>query len=476
MEKGKLLIVDDEGDILEGMRRMLAYELQGVEIQTTTSGRSALQMAGSGDVDLLLVDVRMPEMDGFELIDALKSVDPQITVIMMTAYGSIDVAVEAMKRGAYDFVTKPFEKESLVRVLEKGLERNRLVRENVDLKRRMAPLEGFHGLVGRSLPMQTLYDRIQIAAPTDYTVLVRGQSGTGKELVARALHALSKRAAKPIITVNCPAIPEHLLESELFGHRRGAFTGADRDHQGLFQEADGGTLFLDEIGDIPISVQTKLLRVLQEQEIRPLGCNATLTIDVRIIASTNRPIEDKIREGSFREDLFYRLNVVPIQTPSLNQIRADIPLLAAHYSSIACAELDTAVKRFTPCALEYLSARPWPGNIRELQNAVRRAVIFSPGGEISREDLRRIDQAEEPGGRPDEGGADEPEHHLPYRHAKERLVNRFSREYVTALLDRTGGNVTRAADMSGLERASFQKIMRRFGIRSDTYKKNDELV
>jgi len=389
----------------------------------------------------------------------------------MTAYGSIEIAVEAMQRGAYDFSTKPFNKEPLLRAVRQGLERNRLIRENRHLRLKVADSGGFAGLVGQSPPMRRLYEKIQAIASTDYTVIIRGDSGTGKELVARAIHALSKRQQRPLVTVSCPAIPEHLLESEFFGHRRGAFTGADRDHIGLFEAAHHSSLFLDEIGDIPVALQIKLLRALQEQEIKPLGSGKTLKVDVRILSSTNQDIEAKIRDRSFREDLYYRLNVVTIKTPALAEIREDIPLLANHFSRLASSELGLPPKRFTAAALEELMRRPWPGNVRELQNLVRRVVMFSPEGIIRAAEIQTL---EEVAGEADPGrtlsGAAAPEDIEWYNEAKERLVQQFTLDYVSKLLAKTGGNVSKSAALSGLGRASLQKIMRRLGIKSDRYR------
>jgi DNA-binding NtrC family response regulator len=439
-----------------------------MDIETMLRPRQALRRVRQIPVDLVLLDIRMPEMDGLELLKALKQEDPNLTVIMMTAFATIELAVEAIKRGAYDFITKPFDKDALLRTLRQGLERNRLIRENQNLRLRVGEVLGLEGLVGQSLPMRRLYEKIQAIAPTDYTILIRGDSGTGKELVARTIHALSKRRQRPLITVNCPAIPEHLLESELFGHRRGAFTGADRDHPGLFEEAHGGTLFLDEVGDIPVTIQTKLLRVLQEQEIKPLGANKTRKVDVRILASTNQNLEEKIRQRTFREDLYYRLNVVTVNTPPLEDIREDIPLLANHFARIAGAELGITPKHFTPEAMEELMGRSFPGNVRELQNLVRRIVMFSPDSVIRPGEIRTL---EGPSGAP-RTWAEEwpPASGEPYQEAKDRLLNRFTTAYVRDLLEKTGGNVTRAADLSGLGRASLQKIMRRQGIKSDDYK------
>jgi len=471
MLQERILIVDDEVDMLEGMRRLFNQHLEEVEVITTSRARQALRLVRQVPVDLVFLDIRMPETDGFEILESLRKEDPWLTVIMMTAYGSIDIAVEAMKRGAYDFITKPFNKEPLLRAVRQGLERNRLIRENRHLRLRVADTDGFEGLVGQSPPMRRLFEKIQAIAPTDYAVIIRGESGTGKELVARAVHALSKRQHRPLVAVSCPSIPEHLLESEFFGHRRGAFTGADRDHIGLFEEADGGSLFLDEIGDIPVSIQIKLLRALQEQEIRPLGATKSFKVDVRILSSTHQNIEAKIRDRSFREDLYYRLNVVTLKTPSLEEIREDIPLLVNHFSRLACSEMGLAPKRFTAGALEELMRRPWPGNVRELQNLVRRVVMFSPESMIRSPELRALEGV---GGQTafdqvllGEGDYGEIES---YNQAKERLVKRFTLTYVSNLLEKTNGNVSRSAELSGLGRASLQKIMRRLGIKSDSYR------
>ena len=471
MLRERILIVDDEDDMLEGLRRIFSQHLQEVEVTATSRARQALRLVRQVPVDLVLLDIRMPEVDGFELLESIRKEDPWVTVIMMTAYGSIEIAVEAMRRGAYDFITKPFAKEPLLRAVRKGLERNRLIRENRHLRLKVADTAGFAGLVGQSPPMQRLFEKIQATAHTNYAVIIRGESGTGKELVARAIHALSKRQHRPLVAVSCPAIPEHLLESEFFGHRRGAFTGADRDHIGLFEEADGSSLFLDEIGDIPAALQIKLLRALQEQEIRPLGATKNLKVDVRILSSTNQPIEDKLRDRTFREDLYYRLNVVTLQTPSLAEIREDIPLLVNHFSRLACLELGLAPKRFTTGALEELMQRPWPGNVRELQNLVRRVVMFSPESTIRSAELLALEGF---GGNSDpvraflgEGPGEEV---ASYNQAKERLVRQFTFTYVSNLLEKTGGNVSRSAELSGLGRASLQKIMRRLEIKSDSYR------
>lgn len=469
----RLLIVDDEADMLEGLRRVLSLDLDSIDIDTANRPGLALEMVRKEQVDVVLLDIRMPEMDGLETLERLLEIDRYLTVVMMTAYGSIETAVDAIKRGAYDFITKPFDKDALLRTLRKGFERNRLLRENMNLRRRVCDQAGLENLVGQSPRMRQLFETIQAIARSHYTVLIRGQSGTGKELVARALHSLSPRRQRPIVTVNCPAIPEHLLESELFGHKKGAFTGAESDQTGLFDEADGSSLLLDEIGDIPVAIQTKLLRALQEHEIKPLGVNRSHKVDVRIIASTNQDLEEKIRDRTFREDLFYRLNVVTLWTPSLYEIREDIPLLVNHFTRMACAELGIAPKRFSTRALEACMNRDWPGNIRELQNVVRRAVMFCPDAIVRPEDLDLLGQpsrSRPPVELSESQGGDAVE---PYKDAKERLLHRFTLKYVSSLLEKTGGNVTRAAELSGLSRVALQKIMRRLDFRSGPSAEND---
>ncbi|MGM0539233.1 MAG: sigma-54-dependent transcriptional regulator [Thermodesulfobacteriota bacterium] len=470
MIKQQLLIIDDEQDMLQGLQRVLGYEFQDVEVDVCSQSGQALGLLQDKGYDLVLLDIRMPEMDGLELLQRIKQLDPWITVIMMTAYGSIELAVQSIKQGAYDFISKPFEMQDLLRLLRKGLERSQLIRENLNLRRHISEQSGFGRLIGQSRPMQRLFESIRSIARSEYAVLIRGQSGTGKELVARAIHDLSKRGGRSLVTVNCPAIPESLLESELFGHKRGAFTGALQEQKGLFQEAHGSSLLLDEIADIPVSVQTKLLRVLQEQEIRPLGSNRHISVDVRILSTTNQDLEEKLKDKSFREDLFYRLNVVTVKTPRLEDIQEDIPLLVDFFIQQVCAELDMPPKPFSAPVMERLQNRSWPGNVRELQNVVRRAIIFCPGDEITLQDLDvgenngRASQAE--GGHIQAGTLE------PYTQAKERVLQRFTTEYVHQLMQQTGGNISQAAKLAGISRVALQKILHRAGVDSQKYRRN----
>ncbi|MBM9538064.1 sigma-54-dependent transcriptional regulator [Desulfobulbus alkaliphilus] len=474
MHEQSLLIIDDEEDMLEGLKRVLSYELAGVEVVTDANPLHALELIRTQRFDLILLDIRMPQKNGMDLLVDIRLLDPHVTLIMMTAYGNIETAVESIRRGAYDFVTKPFEIADLVRVIKKGLERNQLIRENLNLRAKIGQDSALQHFVGETPPMRRLYETIQTLARTDYTVLIRGQSGTGKELVARALHSLSIRGARPLLAVNCPAIPEHLLESELFGHRKGAFTGADTDHVGLFEEANGSSLLLDEIGDLPVNLQTKLLRVLQEQELRPLGGIKNKKIDVRILASTNQNLERRIAERKFRQDLFYRLNVVTVQTPALSEIREDIPLLVDHLNRKFAGELGIPIKRFSMNALEELKQRQWPGNVRELQNVVRRILLFCQDEVVQSTHLHGL---EHPGmdGRLAAGHFEnEPTGVEPYIQARDRLLEGFTREYVQNLLGLSSGNITRAAQLAGLSRVAMQKILRRTGIDPAVYQHQKE--
>ena len=464
----RILLVDDEPDLLSGLKRSFAKRLPNIEVLTANDGKEALERLKQGDIDLVLMDIMMGETNGLEILDRIHTIEPELTVIMMTGYGTIELAVDAIRRGAWDFITKPLELDTLARLLRKGLERSGLLSENKELRSQIIPQASVPGFIGKSLPMQQFYKTIKTSAESGYTVLIRGESGTGKELCARAVHLLSDRREKPFVMVNCPAIPEHLLESELFGYKKGAFTGADRNHEGLFLQADGGTICLDEIGDIPVSIQIKLLRVLQEQEIKQLGAENPRKIDVRIIASTNADLETKTRDGSFREDLFYRLEVLTLRMPSLCEIVDDIPLLSAHFLNGVRKELGKEKKNLSPAALEVLCAHRWPGNIRELQNVIRRAFLFCNEEEIDSQHL----MLESPLVASKEGGVQlaTGEEIMPYKLAKDNCLDSFTRQYVHTLLSKTGGNISQAARLSQLTRAALQKILRRYDIDGNSFR------
>ncbi|MHC1711664.1 MAG: sigma-54-dependent transcriptional regulator [Solidesulfovibrio sp.] len=465
-ETPRVLIVDDQPDFAKGLVRLLAPKLSGASLSFVLSGEAALIDLAASPCSVLVTDLRMPGLSGLELLDRALALEPQLGVVLLTAHGDIDTAVMALKAGAYDFLTKPVDSEHLARVIAMGLERAALLRENIRLRATIKACGADAGLLGESSPMLQVREAIAAVAGSDYTVLIRGESGTGKELAAQAIHTLSRRAGGPFLSVNCPAIPDQLLESELFGHVRGAFTGAERDRRGLFQSAHGGVIVLDEIGDIPMSVQTKLLRVLQEREVRPVGSSKSVPIDVRILAATNQDLEAKIGDKTFREDLYYRLNVLTVRLPPLRERREDIPLLATAFLERACRETGIGEKEFSAEALAALAGREWPGNVRELFNFVRRLTVFCRGDVIGPNAVRNAD--------PGQSEATEPDADLnmptPYLEAKARVVDAFTRRYVERLLGQTHGNISEAARTSGLERVSLQKILRRLGIAAEGFR------
>ncbi|WP_027182859.1 sigma-54-dependent transcriptional regulator [Desulfovibrio inopinatus] len=467
----RVLIVDDEQDFAKGIKRLLESHFHDLEANIASSGPQALTLLENATFQLMLTDLRMPEMDGLDLLRRALESNPLMSAIMLTAFGAIDTAVDALKAGAYDFLTKPVDPDHLYRVVAKGLERSRLLEENHRLKQQVATRRAV--LIGESPAMKCLAETIEAVARTDYTVLIRGESGTGKELTAKLVHSASFRADGPFITVNCPAIPEELLESELFGHVKGAFTGAERERKGLFASADHGVLLLDEIGDISQAMQLKLLRVLQEGEIRPVGSSRTRPVDVRVLASTNQDLEAKVENKTFREDLYYRLNVLSLHTPPLRERREDIPLLANFFLHKACAEMRIREKVIQSEVLTFLTKRDWPGNVRELQNFMRRLAVFCAGETVTTTCLRMADR-----------GQLGPQDHIaeqdddttaitPYKDAKARVVDEFTTRYVRVLLQKTGGNVSEAARQSGLSRVALQKILSRLSINSHKFKSGE---
>ncbi|MBI4841835.1 MAG: sigma-54-dependent Fis family transcriptional regulator [candidate division NC10 bacterium] len=372
----RILLVDDEADTLDACTQILRKD--GYQVETAVSAREAIQLLRSRPFDLAITDLKMPQVDGLELLKAIKRVDPEMAVVMITGYATVETAVASMKEGAYDYIPKPFTPDELRLVVRNALERQELVGENTDLRERLSGGRD-QLLVGGSGAMQRVHQLIARVAETDSTVLILGETGTGKELVARAIHAGSLRASAPLITVNCAAIPSDLLESELFGHERGAFTGAIRRKRGSFELAHRGSLFLDEVGALSPALQAKLLRALQEGEVHPVGSEQGVRLDVRIIAATNRDLAEATRQGAFRDDLFYRLNVVPIHVPPLRERKEDIPPLADHFIAQYRRKLQTPVRGMAPAALDLLVSYDWPGNIRELEHAIERAIILAEG-------------------------------------------------------------------------------------------------
>ena len=458
-QKQSLLIVDDKQDMLRLLKRVIGSKLD-CRLETAQSGYEAIKHVKSKNPSVVLTDIKMPDLDGLSLLKEILAFDPTISVIIMTGYATVEGAVEALKEGALDFFQKPFDNDVVIHAVRKGFERTNLLRENRRLQEQLHSSKERYGFVGKSPKLKKVLELISRVADTDVTVLIRGESGTGKEVAARALHQMSKRRSKRMITVNCPALPEHILESELFGYVKGAFTGADTDKEGLFLAAHGSTILLDEIADIPLSIQTKLLRVLQEKEIRPLGTTKSVKVDVRVIASTNQDLEKKIEEGTFREDLFYRLNVVTITMPSLKEIAEDIPLLAQKFLERYSKEYGKEGLEFAPESIRCLMQREWKGNVRQLQNAIKRAVLLASGSVIWPSDI------------PTENGQDSGVQmltmpcvsHLPYKQAKEEVMSRFSVAYLTKILQESKGNVTLAAKKCGLERQSLQRLLRKYKV------------
>ncbi len=465
-----VLIVDDKVDMLKFLERIITRELN-TGVLCAQSAMEALKIIKANRADVVLTDIRMPEMDGITLLKHIKEWDDSITVIMMTAYGTIDTAVESLKLGAYDFITKPFDENRLLHILKKSLEHHSLIEKNLDLQRKIQEKELQEYLIGGSPQLRKVMETIKLVAKTDVTVLITGETGTGKDLAAKTIHSLSQRSNKPFIAINCPTLPESILESELFGYKKGAFTNATQDKKGLFEVAQHGTIFLDEIGDIPPAIQTKLLRVLQEKEIKPLGDTSTLKVDVRVIASTNQNLEDKIRAGQFRDDLYYRLNVVSIRMPALRDIKEDIPLIANHFLSLYCKELGRPEKEFSTETVKILISKDWNGNVRELQNTIKRAVIFSSRRTIEPQDL---DMAIPSMPCPEEVMEDIAR--LSYSAARKKVLERFSVQYLTYLLKETQGNVTLSAKKAGIERQSFQYLMKKYGLTSTDFRSDAENI
>jgi len=465
----RVLVVDDEPALRRSLARFLSS--RGMSVLTAEDGVAAMDVLQRKEVDVALIDLMMPNVGGLEVLEYAKANLEGVQVVIMTAFGDVETAVKAVRAGAYHFLTKPFRSNDEVAVtVAKAAEHRRLADRAAKLALRLQQMEKFGELIGNSRPMREVYRLAMGVAPTSSTVLILGESGTGKELTARAIHQHSQRHEGPFVPVNCSAIPVDLVESELFGHERGAFTGATNAREGLFAAAHRGTLFLDEIGDLPPMAQVKLLRVLQEGETKRVGSDQTRTVDVRVIAATNVDLRERMEQGKFREDLFYRLNVVSIMLPPLRERREDIPLLGYHFLQKYAARARRTVREFSPEALRVMQQQRWPGNVRELENAVEYAVVFCRGETVIPSDL----PFERPSWAPvsteacDEGEvrlsaelAD-----LSYRDAKQRALGAFDNAYFTALLERTGGNVSQAAREAGLDRSNFRRAAKRAGVRS----------
>ncbi|HEY3328033.1 MAG TPA: sigma 54-interacting transcriptional regulator [Novimethylophilus sp.] len=449
----QILIVDDDPDLL----KLLAMRLQaaGYTVASAASGEAALALVAAAKPGMVITDLRMGSMDGLSLFDALHKSDPALPVIILTAHGSIPDAVEATRRGVFGFLTKPFDSKELLRQVEAA----------TSLASGASPTEARVGksdewrqaFVTRSPIMNALLDQAHMVAESDASIFIRGESGTGKEMLAQAIHRASPRRSKPFIAINCGAIPEPLLESELFGHTRGAFTGATRDHKGLCQAAEGGTLFLDEIGDMPQPLQVKLLRALQERKVRPVGATQSIDIDVRIISATHRDITAEMKAGNFREDLYYRLNVVSFEIPSLAERREDIPLLASYFLNLLCVKYHKEINGFAPEAMELLLGAPWPGNVRQLQNIVEQTAVLCTTPIIPTSLVQKAL-------RDDIGSI------VPFEEARRH----FERDYLARLLKVTSGNVTQAARLAKRNRTEFYKLLQRHQLNASLFKEVTE--
>jgi len=452
-----ILIVDDEAGVRASLAGILGDE--SYHVQAAESGEACLVALEGRRFDLLLLDVWLPGMDGLETLARVRTLDPELPVIVISGHGSIETAVKAVRMGAQDFVEKPLSLEKTLLVVRNALRRRRLESENRSLKQQV---EQRHVMVGESPALRRLRAEISQAAPSNGRALIFGENGTGKELVARAIHAQSLRAAGPFVEVNCAAIPEDLIESELFGHTRGAFTGALAAKKGKFELGDGGTLFLDEVGDMTLKTQAKVLRVLQEHKVEPVGGTGSVAVDVRVIAATNKNLEEEIRRGAFREDLFFRLNVIPFHVPPLRDRREDVPLLARHFMATLSAEYGRRPKEVSRAALEVLATLPWPGNVRELRNTLERLLIMTPGETIEPRHLppSLLGAAGIPAEGPSPGSAVPADDFASLVEARED----FEKRYIWRKYQECGGNMSRTADALRVERSNLYRKMKAYGL------------
>lgn len=467
---GRILIVDDDPPTREQLRALLQDE--GYEIETVDSGSAAIEAFRAATPQLLITDLRLPDVDGLELLATARAEQLPFGVIVMTGFGDTHVALEAMKLGADDFVTKPFDPERLGLMVERTLERRRLADELVELRSRMREDYSIHSMLSKNPRMRRVFDVIEQVGPRNATVLIQGETGTGKELVAQAIHAASDRRRGPFVAVNCAALSDGLLESELFGHERGSFTGAEKSRKGRFETADRGTLFLDEVGEVSPAMQVKLLRVLQSGEFERVGGNASLKVDVRIVAATNKALDDECRDGRFRSDLYFRLNVVRIDLPPLRERREDIPLLAMHFLDRLSARSTPPVTEIDAEAMQALLQHAWKGNVRELENAIKAAVALADGSVIRRENLPASIVPES--SRPTDGTRLSIERPLP--DVADELIARVERDYFASLLARYQGNVARCARHSGLSRRCVTLKLRKYGLNRGAFKEGERVA
>lgn len=456
MEHERILVIDDD----EGLLHLLKMRLSamGFHVMPCTTGQEAVAAARKDVYDLAITDLRLRGEDGLDVAEELLRIHPGLPVLILTAHGSIPNAVEAMQRGACGYLTKPFDDKDLRAAIDKALSQQRMSREIQRLKSLVKELYGLENVVARSAAMQRLFQQVAQVADSDATICLFGETGTGKEVLARVIHTNSRRARGPFVALNCAAIPETLFESELFGHVRGAFTNAHGPKRGLFQSANGGTLFLDEIGEMPLSMQVKLLRAVQEREVKEVGADYSTKVDVRIIAATNKDLAEAVKAGTFRNDLYYRIQVVPLTIPPLRERRDDIPVLAQHFLKQSAQRMNKDIRGFTPAAMQKLMLYPWPGNVRELENAIEKAVLMSQQDMITPDLLPSVSVS-----------GDMPL--KPLTEAKED----FERNYLKNVLQLTGGNISRAAQFAGRYRADFYKMLKKYGLHPANTKHKPEI-
>ena len=458
----RILVVDDEEIVIRSCLRVL--EGNGYEIDVAHDGHEALRKVESNTYDVMILDIMMPNLGGMEVLRRVKETHPDIDVIMITGLSQIETAVQAMKLGAFDYISKPFEPDELKLVVQRARERRQLLQENLNLKSAVSSKYRFDNIIGSSPPMQAVYRLVAQCAPTNSTVLLTGESGTGKELIARAIHYNSLRKDKPFVPVDCNSLSENLLESELFGHVKGAFTGAVTSKKGMFEVAGSGSLFLDEIGNFSLATQAKLLRVLQEREFRAVGDTRTQTANFRLITATNRDLNAMVVAGTFRDDLYYRINIFPIHVPALRDRRDDIPALAYHFLKTFSAELGKKVTDISEGAMSALANYSWPGNVRELENVIQRAAILTSDTVIRRAHLVNI---VDPSRRPDDFAVPRTGDELKRlkKAAREKSVEEIEKQFVLEALKRNQWNVTKSAEDTGLQRPNFQALMKKYTIR-----------
>ncbi|MCK4301129.1 MAG: sigma-54-dependent Fis family transcriptional regulator [candidate division Zixibacteria bacterium] len=456
----RILVIDDEESMCDFMEIMLAKE--GYQVETVDSPRVGVSMLKERNFDLVIADLNMPEMSGIEVLTEVKSFKKEQDLVVMTAYASVDTAIEAMKRGAVDYITKPFKVDEIKLVIEKIINRRKLQVENVNLKKQLQGHNSFDNFIGASEAVQKLKKLALRVASSDSTVLIRGESGTGKDLIARAIHHHSPRCGGPFITINCAALPESLLESELFGHKKGAFTGAIKDKEGLFKAADGGTFFLDEVGNTSLAIQVKLLRVLEDKIITPVGGTRPMEVDVRLIAATNADLEEEVKAGRFRADLFYRLNVLPLHIPPLRERQGDTRLLAECFVDKYCGKLKTAAKSISDDAMAFLTKYHWPGNVRELENTIERAVLLNRTDALEVADFPEKLQGPAPVSVVQENDQATP------------TLQHIEKAYIHYILSQTDGKKATAARILGIDTSTLYRKLERYDLKDSASPKSPE--